>query len=67
MITLTIFSLALCALIVGIIWVFDTSKNQDTDLHQIKGLLLIVISLALAPIGFISALIEFGLGILKGV
>jgi uncharacterized membrane protein YsdA (DUF1294 family) len=66
MITLTIFSLAICALIVGIIWIFDTSKKQDTDLQQIKGLLLVVISLVLAPIGFISAMIEFSLGIFKG-
>lgn len=66
MITLTIFSLALCALIVGIIWIFDTSEKQDADLHQIKGLLLAVISLALAPIGFVSAMIEFSLGIFKG-
>ena len=66
MILVAILLTTLCSLIVGVIWFFDTSKKQDTDLQQIKGLLLVVIALALAPIGFISAMIEFSLGILKG-
>lgn len=66
MILVAILLTTLCSLIVGVIWFFDTSKKQDTDLQQIKGLLLVVISLVLAPICFIFALIEFGLGIFKG-